>query len=283
MSSKNYNDLLESIMYQTLENTESSYCYDTDKEKTTVKTKKKEWGKSFFILVIVPLFSLLIGLIDLVTGISADFSMQYVENSESYVILEQGSDIKNSSADLFLMVVFHDRSGDNEYVYLCDYNYSAKYDQINRTYTFEISKENVEQIFCEAMSYLYYDTSDMNFYPEIRFYFHVNYDLSHFPIHKWRKWCKYENGETKDVLNFMFNKDIKNIKSVNERYDISLLEFYKSISHSLDENILGDTVYDFEIPKNIDELITWISDNKAKKLTSKEEIRIRENYEKAFL
>lgn len=281
MSSNNYDDLLETFMNQSSKAYENNYSDDNNKETITVK-KKKEWGKSFFIAVIVPLMCLFLAIIDIIPGIRADFSMQYVEDTSSYVIIEQGSDIKNSNADLFIVVVFHNRAGDNEYIYLYNCNYSAKYDQLNRTYTFEILREDVERIFCEAMSYLYYDTSDMNFYPEIRFYFHVNYDLAHFPIHKWRKWCKYENGETNDILNFVFDKDVRCIKSTNEQYNISLLEFYKSISHNIDENIQGDTVYDFEIPENIDELIIWINNNRVKKLTSKEESRIRENYEKAF-
>lgn len=282
MSSKNYDSLFEKFINQSSKVCESNYFDDTDKEPITVKSKK-EWGKSFLLAVIAPLLSVLIALIDIVPGIRADFSMQYVEDANSYMIIEQGSDIKNSSADLYIAVVFHNRTGDNEYVYFYNCDYSAKYDQLNRTYTFEILKDDVEQIFCEAMSYLYYDTSDMNFYPDIRFYFHVNYDLAHFPIHKWRRWCKYENGETNDILNFMFDKNVRDIKSIDTQYNISLLDFYKSISTKIDENILGDSVYDFEPPENINELITWINNNKVKKLTSKEEIRIRENYENAFL
>lgn len=270
-----YDDLLESFLNDSNTVYFDSKCGDDEVKKTNYQNSVKNKGKLSFghiITIIVPIITLITFML---TYYFVDFTLVYNENTTCYELYEHGTTIKNAHSIMYYIVEFNTEDDSETLDYIYDAFYSD-YNNVSSLFTFDVSEELCEKVFCEAMSYMYLDTSEPYNAPKIRRFVQVNYEIIFLPNITFTKWYEIRGNNTKLIFPFISRNIKKTLKNYNETSDNhSLFQFYYNYISKKNNSNQEDVL----IKNDIDELLSWINKTRAQPLNSNEESKLYEFYE----
>lgn len=200
-------------------------------------------------------------------------------NYTEYVFNKSGMDIKNANSTLYYIVEFPINDSEDSVDYLYK-SLTSIYDSSNCTFRYELPVDYSETVFCEALSYMYYDTANPYNIPKISTYIKVEYEISLIPNIPLSKW--YRVSYEKDTR-YLYPHNRKTIKRIVDSYDenqyLNLLDFYNKNKGDLGYASSNNEEITFVTnEKSIDDMIEWINANRVKPLTKIEEDELTEIY-----
>lgn len=286
MASKDYDDLLESFF----SNSQQVYNEDRNKEeksmsgenkmaKSNYRSKKlsKKSHKTW-----VSITSLVVAIIAfLVPYIFVDFTMDFEASPETYLLLQNGATIKNSTAEVYYVVRVpcEDSKKSVEFIYS---TYLSQFSPSEKVYKFDVGEAIRKQAFLEVMTYLYYDTSNPYVYPNVDVYIKLTYELPFIHIIDFHKWYKITDAETKYVNAFSSYKIDRLMKTQGAVKESEFFEYYIALRQIINPDFADDELIEQTPKENISDLINWINYYRVKPISDKERKRLRQLYNEAI-
>lgn len=284
MVSYDYDDLLESFMNNSSKAYEPYFNNNQEEEsdnmslKTVGTTVRRKIAVFFEVLAAIAAVFTIIGFI---INYNIDFALttKTEGNYTEYIFSKSGMDIKNANATLYYVAEFPVNESKDSIDYLYE-SVTSNYDSSNCTFRYEFPVNHNETIFCEALSYMYYDTANPYNIPKISTYIKVEYEISLIPNIPLSKW--YRVSYEKDTR-YLYPHNRKTIKRIVDSYDenqyLNLLDFYNKNKGDLGYASSNNEEITFVTnEKSIDDMIEWINANRVKPLTKIEEDELTEMY-----
>lgn len=286
MASKDYDDLLHSFMNNSAKAYEP-YFSNAQEEKgdndMAVKTVNPDRPKKITIFFeIIAALAAIFTIIGFVINYTIDFALTTKENGNytEYVFNKSGMDIKNANATLYYIVEFPINNSEESISYLYK-SLTSSYDSGDCVFQYKLPVNHNEEIFCEALSYMYYDMSNPYNIPKLSTYIKIDYEISLIPNIPLSKWYRVEYESNTRYLYPHMRKPIKEVIGFyDENRYINLLDFYNKNKASLEyPSANNEEITYITSEKSIDNMIEWINETRVKPLTKIEEDDLMARYE----
>ena len=245
---------------------------EEDKEsmrKDTSKKSSKAW---------IPLLGIIVTIVmALIPYICVDFAMDFEKSPNTYLLLHNGAAIKNSNAEVYCIADIPIKNSKKKLRYTFSH-YVAPFSNSEHNYRFDVGEQIREKAFSKIMTYLYYDNSDPYFYPDVKIYIRINYELSFIHNIEFHKWYRIDNRETKYVNLITAHNIEKAIVSQNQSSYSNFYEYYLNNRTIILNNEFDDSINEIKTKDNIDNLLSWIDNYRAKPISETERNSLKKLY-----